>query len=324
MIRKHWQMIAAIALSLSSGVATAQQWPSKAIVFVSPGAADVAPRVVAEELSKALGQPIVVDTHAGASGIVSAEYTLRQPADGHTFLAATSALMAAPYSFKISFDVLRDFVPVSVLATAPFVLVAHPSLPVASLADLIALARKRPGELNISSTAPGSSSTLTAELFKTKAGIDIAHVAHKTMGTALIDVVAGHVQLCMSAGPNAVAQIKAGKLRALAASTPSRSSVLPEVPTFSELGYPDVALTAWYGLLARSGTPPAILSRMNAEIVNAIRKPDVRERLLKAAVEPVGNSPQEFAAFMKTDSVRWGEAARAARSSEKTPGQKAP
>jgi tripartite-type tricarboxylate transporter receptor subunit TctC len=279
---------------------------------------------VAEELSKVLGQPIVVDTHAGASGIVSAEYTLRQPPDGQTFLAATSALMAAPYTFKVSFDVLRDFVPVSVLATAPFVLVAHPSLPVASLADLVALARKRPGELNISSTAPGSSSTLTAELFKTKAGIDIAHVAHKTMGTALIDVLAGHVQLCMSAGPNAVAQIKAGKLRALAASTPSRSSVLPEVPTFSELGYPDVALTAWYGLLARSGTPPAIISRMNSEIVNTIRKPDVRERLLKAAVEPVGNSPHEFAAFMKADSVRWGEAARAARSSEKTQGQKAP
>ncbi|MET0660247.1 MAG: tripartite tricarboxylate transporter substrate binding protein, partial [Steroidobacteraceae bacterium] len=259
-----------------------------------------------------------------ASGIVSAEHTLRQPPDGHTFLAGTSALMAAPYTFKVSFDVLRDFVPVSVLATAPFVLVAHPSLPVASLADLIALARKRPGELNISSTAPGSSSTLTAELFKAKARIDIAHVAHKTMGSALIDVLAGHVQLCMSAGPNAVAQIKAGKLRALAASTASRSGVLPEVPTFNELGYPDVALTAWYGILARTGTPSSIVARMNTEIVSAIRKPDVREKLLKAAVEPVGNSPEEFAVFMKADIVRWGEAAKAARSSEKTQGQKAP
>lgn len=144
------------------------------------------------------------------------------------------------------------------------------------------------------------------------------------MGSALIDVLAGHVQLCMSAGPNAVAQIKAGKLRALAASTASRSSVLPEVPTFNELGYPDVALTAWYGILARTGTPSSIVARMNTEIVNAIRKPDVREKLLKAAVEPVGNSPQEFATFMKADIVRWGEAAKAARSSEKTQGQKAP
>jgi tripartite-type tricarboxylate transporter receptor subunit TctC len=315
-------MLVALALTCVAGAAAAQQWPTKPIVFVSPGAADVAPRVVAEEVAKAVGQQIVVDTQAGASGIVSAEHTLRQPADGHTYLAATSALMAAPHSFKVSFDVLRDFVPVSLLATAPFVLVAHPALPVGSLADLIALAKKRPGELNLSSTAPGSSSTLTAELFKAKAGIDIVHVAHKTMGSALIDVLAGHVQLCMSAGPNAVAQIKAGKLRALAASTPKRSIVLPDVPTFSELGFPDVALPAWYGILARSGTPPAIVARMSAEILNALRKPDVREKLLKAAVEPVGNTPEEFSAFMKADLVRWGEAAKAAQGSgtqRKTP-----
>jgi tripartite-type tricarboxylate transporter receptor subunit TctC len=304
-----------MALGCITGTAASQQWPSRAIVFVSPGAADVAPRVVAEELAKVLGQQIVVDTHPGASGIVSAEYTLRQPADGHTFLAATSALMAAPHTFKVSFDVLREFVPVSMLATAPFVLVAHPSLPVRSLGDLIALARKRPGELNMSSTAPGSSSTLTAELFKAKARIDIVHVAHKTMGSALIDVLAGHVQLCMSAGPNAVAQVNAGKLRALAASTPKRSIVLPEVPTFSELGFPDVALPAWYGILARSGTPPAITARMSGEIANAIRKPDVREKLFKAAVEPVGNTPEEFGAFMKAELVRWGEAAKAAQAS---------
>jgi tripartite-type tricarboxylate transporter receptor subunit TctC len=321
MNRRSRQMLAALALTCVAGVAAAQQWPAKTIVFVSPGAADVAPRVIAEEVAKAIGQQIVVDTQAGASGIVSAEHTLRQPADGHTFLAATSALMAAPHTFKVSFDVLRDFVPVSLLATAPFVLVAHPSLPVTSLAELIALAKKRPGELNLSSTAPGSSSTLTAELFKVKAGIDIVHVAHKTMGNALIDVLAGHVQLCMSAGPNAVAQIKSGKLRALAASTPQRSIVLPDVPTFTALGFPDVALPAWYGLLARSGTPPAVVTRMNAEILNALRKPDVREKLLKASVEPIGNTPDEFGAFMKAELVRWGEAARAAQRSagRKTP-----
>jgi tripartite-type tricarboxylate transporter receptor subunit TctC len=302
--------------------ASAQQWPSRPIVLVSPGAADVAPRVVAEEISKVLGQQVVVDTHAGASGIVSAEYTLRQPADGHTFLAATSALMAAPYTFKVSFEVLRDFVPVSLIATAPFVLVAHPSLPVASLADLVALAKKRPGELNISSTAPGSSSTLTSELFKTKAGIDITHVSHKTMGSALIDVLAGHVQLCMSAGPNAVAHVKAGKLRALAASTPKRSVVLPDVPTFSEQGFPDVALPAWYGILARSGTPAAIVERMSSEIVKATGKPDIREKLPKAAVEPVGNSPQAFGAFMKGELARWGEAAQAAQGSTGSQGKR--
>ncbi|MGZ8209986.1 MAG: Bug family tripartite tricarboxylate transporter substrate binding protein [Burkholderiales bacterium] len=313
---------AALIVSCLAGIAAAQQWPSKPIVFVSPGASDVAPRVIGEELSKVLGQQIVVDTHAGASGTVSAEYTLRQPADGHTFLSATSALMAAPYTFKVSFDVLRDFAPVSMLATAPFVLVAHPSLPVNTLSDLIELARKRPGQLNFSATAPGSSSNLTAELFKVRAGIDIVHVPHKTMGAALVDVLAGHVQLCMSAGPNAVALIKAGKLRGLAASTPKRSVVLPDVPTFTELGFPEVALPAWYGILARAGTPTPIISRMSAEIVKAIRKPDVREKLIKAAVEPVGDTPEEFGAFMKTDIMRWGLAAKAAQANPATGSQR--
>ena len=213
---------------------------------------------------------------------------------------------------KVSFDVLRDFTPVSMLAMAPFVLVAHPSVPVQSLGNLIALAKKRPGELNFSSTSPGSSSTLTAELFKAKAGIDIVHVSHKTMGSALTDVLGGQVQLCMSAGPNAVEQIRAGKLRSLAASTPKRSVVLPETPTFSELGFPDIALSAWFGILARTGTPASVTTRTSAEIVKVLAKPEVREKLLKAAVEPVGNTPQAFGAFMKSDLARWGEAAKAA------------
>ena len=309
-MRSRW-LVALFGCSFI-GTAAAQAWPVKPVIFVSTGASDAAPRVVGEEISKTLGQQIVVDTHAGASGIVSAEYTLRQPADGYNFLVATSALMAAPHTFKISFDVLRDFTPVSLLATAPFVLVAHPSLPVKTLPELIALAKKRPGQLYFSATSPGSSSNLTAELFKRKAAIDIVHVPHKTMGNALVDVLAGQVQLCMSAGPNAVAQIKAGKLRALAASTPERSVLLPDVPTFVEQGFPDIALPAWYGVLARAGTPQAIVTRLSAEIGKAVAKPQVRERLLNAAVEPAANTPKEFGEFIRTDLNRWGEAARAA------------
>jgi tripartite-type tricarboxylate transporter receptor subunit TctC len=198
------------------------------------------------------------------------------------------------------------------LASAPFVLVAHPSLPVKSLAELITVAKKQPGRLYFSATSPGSSSNLTAELFKRKADIDLVHVPHKTMGSALIDVLSGQVQLCMSAGPNAVAHIKAGKLRGLAASTPQRSLVLPDVPTFTELGFPDIALPAWYGILARAATPPAIVSRLSAEIGKAVAKAEVRERLLNAAVEPVANTPEQFAAFIKSDLAKWGEAAKAA------------
>jgi tripartite-type tricarboxylate transporter receptor subunit TctC len=300
-----------------SGPLAAQQWPAKPIIFVATGAADAATRIVGEEASRVLGQQIVIEPHAGASGTISAEYAVRQSADGYTFLAATSALMAATHTFKPSFDVLRDFVPVSLLATAPFILVAHPSLPVRSLADLIALAKKRPGQLNFSATSPGSSSNLTAELFKTKAGIDIVHVSYKTMAGALTDLLAGQVQLCMSAGPNAVAQINAGKVRALAASTPKRSLVIPDVPTFTELGFPDIALTAWYGVLARTGTPASIVARLSDELLKALSKPEVKEKLLKAAVEPSALGPEEFGAFMKADLAHWGQAAKAAEANLK-------
>jgi tripartite-type tricarboxylate transporter receptor subunit TctC len=316
-MRSNFGTLAVVLAFFVSAPLGAQQWPAKPIIFVGTGAADAAPRIVSEEASRALGQSIVIETHAGASGTISAEYALRQPPDGYTFLNATSALMAAAYTFKPSYDVLRDFVPVSLLATAPFILVAHPSLPVHTLAELIELARKRPGQLNFSATSPGSSSNLTAELFKTKAKIDLVHDSYKTMGAALTDALAGQVQLCMSAGPNAVAQINAGKLRALAASTPKRSLVIPDVPTFTELGFPDIALTAWYGVVARTGTPAPIVARLSDELMKALRKPEVKEKLLKSAVEPTGLGPEEFAAYMKADLVRWGEAAKAAEANLK-------
>jgi tripartite-type tricarboxylate transporter receptor subunit TctC len=220
--------------------------------------------------------------------------------------------MAAPNTFEVDFDILRDFAPVSLLATSPFVLVAHPALPVRSLRQLVALAKQRPGQIDYSSTSPGSSSSLTAAAFKEAAHIDLVQVAYRTMGAALTDVIGGQVQLCMSVGPSAVAQIKAHKVRALAASTPERSAVLPDVPTFTELGYPEVDVTAWYGILARAGTAPEIVSRLSGEIVQALRKPEVRAKYLAAALEPVGNTPEQFREFMQADLVRWQKAAKAA------------
>lgn len=305
---------------MAASNAAVQPWPAKPIVIVTTGASEAVPRILGEDISHALGQNIVVEAHAGASGTIAAEYTVRQPPDGYTLLNATSALMAAPNTFKVSYDILKDFAPVSLLATAPFVLVAHPSLPVKNLRDLIALAKRRPGALNFSATSPGSSSDITAELFKREAGINIVHVAYKTMGAALLDLLAGQVQLCMSAGPNAVAQIKAGKARALAASTPRRSPVLPDVPTFTELGFPKVALTAWYGLLAPARTPDRIVARLSQVIRASLRKPQVQERLLQAAVEPVGDTPEEFRAFLREDYERWADAARASALGKKPAG----
>lgn len=309
------------AIALSSLVfvtnAEAQKWPTKPIIVIITGSADAAPRILGEELSQSLGQQVLIESHPGASGIIAADYTLRQPADGYTFLNATSALMAAPNTFDVDYDILRDFDPVSLLATTPFILVAHPSLPVHSLADLIKLAKKRPGELNYSSTSPGSSSSLTAAAFKASAHINIVHISYRNMSSALIDVIAGQVQLCMSVGASAVAQIRAHKVRALAVSTPKRSAVLPNVPTFTELGYPEVNVTAWYGFLARAGTPPAVLSRLSGEIIKAVHDPELRKKYLQVALEPVGDTPEKFRAFMKADLVRWQKAAKAAHLGKK-------
>jgi tripartite-type tricarboxylate transporter receptor subunit TctC len=299
------------SLVLTTGAA-ADDWPSKPVTVILTGSADAAPRIVGDAIASALGQQLVMESRPGASGTIAADYTLRRPADGYTFLNATSALMAAPNTFEIDYDVLEDFTPVSLLATSPFILVAHPSLPVHSLAELVALARKRPKEIDYSSTSPGSSSSLTAAAFKAAAHIDIVQIPYRTMGTALLDVIAGQVQLCMSVGPNAVSQIKAGRIRPLAVSTPKRSAVLPDIPSFTELGYPQVDVTAWYGLIARAGTPPEIIERLSKLVIRALQDPEVRKKYLVAALEPVGDTPREFGEFMKADLARWQRAAKAA------------
>lgn len=292
--------------------AVAEQWPSKPLIVITTGSAEAAARILGEEISRAFGKQVVTESHAGASGTIAAEYTLRQPADGYTFLNATSALMAAPNTFKVDYDIVRDFTPISLLATSPFILVAHPSLPAHSLAQLIALAKKQPGQLNYSSTSPGSSSSITAAAFKAASNINIVHISYKTMASALTDVLAGQVQLCMSVGASAVAQIKAHKVRPLAVSTPKRSELLPQVPSFTELGYPQVNVTAWYGLLARAGTPAEIVSKLSSEVIKALHKPEVRKKYLDVALEPIGNTPQEFRSFMEADLIRWQKAAKAA------------
>jgi tripartite-type tricarboxylate transporter receptor subunit TctC len=297
---------------LVAGSALAQQWPSKPIRFITVGAADALPRLLAQDISGPLGQQIVIDEHAGASGTIGAEYAARQPPDGYTFLVATSTHMVVPNFYKLNYDFMRDFVPISMFATSPFMLLAHPSLPVKNLADLVALAKRKPGELSFSATSAGSSSDLIAEMFKSSAQVNIVHVPYKSMAAALTDLLGGQVQLGLSVGATAVAQIKADKVRALAVSTPKRSLILPDVPTFAELGYPKVIGTAWYGLVAPTGTPAPIISRMSAELLKALKKPGMTEKLLTLAVEPDSMTPDEFRAFLQADVVRWADAAKAA------------
>ncbi len=290
--------------------AVAQPYPNRPIRFITVGADDTMPRILAQELSGALGQQVFIEEHAGASGTIGAEVASRAPADGYSFMVATSTHMVTPHFYKLSYDILRDFEPVSLLASAPFVLLAHPSLPVKTLDELIKLAKARPGQLNYSATSAGSTSMLTAELFKANAHINIVHVPYKSMSAALTDVIAGQVHLGVNVLPSSLPQIQSHRVRALAVSTPKRSAVVPDVPTFVENGLPNVVVSAWFGLVAPAKTPAAVIDRMNSEVVKALRNPAVRERVLALSMEPAENTPDEFRAYMKADLARWSEAVK--------------
>ncbi|HSQ05059.1 MAG TPA: tripartite tricarboxylate transporter substrate binding protein [Burkholderiales bacterium] len=304
---------AVLCCLLLAGTALAQQWPSKPIRFITVGAADALPRLLAQDISGPLGQQIIIDEHAGASGTIGAEYAARQPPDGYTFLVATSTHVVVPNFYKLNYDFMRDFVPVAMLGNSPFMLIAHPSLPAKDLAEVVALAKSKPGQLSFSATSAGSSSHLVAEMFITSAHLDIIHVPYKSMAAALTDLLGGQVQLASSVGATAVAQIKANKVRALAVSTPKRSLVVPDVPTFAELGYSKVIGTAWYAVVAPTGTPAPIISRMSTELLKALNKPGMSDKLITSfAVEPDPMTPDEMRAFLQQDAVRWAEAAKAA------------
>ncbi len=290
--------------------ASAQQYPNKPIRFITVGADDAMPRILAQVISGPLGQQVFIEEHAGASGTIGAEVASRAPADGYTFMIATSTHMVTPHFYKLSYDILRDFAPVSLLASTPFVLLSHPSLPVKTLEELVKLAQARPGQLNYSATSAGSTSMLTAEMFKAGARVNIVHIPYKSVAAALTDVIAGQVHLCLSVTPSALPQIQAHRVRALAVSTPKRSAVLPDVPTFAEQGLPKVSSPAWFGLVAPAKTAPAFIARMNAEVVKALRKPEVRGRILALAMEPGENTPEEFRAYMKADLAKWSQAVK--------------
>lgn len=297
--------VAAALGSLFCAMAAAQPYPNKSIRFVTVGSADAVPRIVAQEISGPLGQRVLIEEHPGASGTIGAEFVSRAPADGYTFLIATSTHMVTPNFYKLSYDILRDFEPVSLFGSTPFVLVSHPSLPVKTLKDLIKLAKANPGRLNYSATSAGATTMLIAEMFKSAAKVNIVHVPYKSVGAALTDAIAGQVLLSSTVAAAALAQIQAHKVRALAVSTPQRSAVLPDVPTFGEQGLPSVQGTGWFGLVAPARTPAAIITRMNAEVVKALRKPEVRKRILSLANDPVSNTPDEYMAYMKADIARW-------------------
>jgi tripartite-type tricarboxylate transporter receptor subunit TctC len=302
---------------LSVGAAGQTAYPAKPVRFVVPssagGGTDIIARSVAHKLSESLGQQFVVENRPGAGQMIGIELVAKSPADGYTLLMTASTLAINPIMYKkVSYDPQRDFAPITQAASLPNVLVVHPSLPAKSVAELIALAKRQPGRINYASAGIGTSPQMSMELLKSMAKIDMVHIPYKGSAPGVVDLLAGQVTVMTPNVLTALPHIKSGRLRALAVTSAKRSEALPEVPTIAESGLPGYDSVQWYGVLAPAGTPREIVARLHVEIARALRAPDVRERLAADGAEPVGSSPEEFAAFIKSEIEKWARVASAA------------
>jgi tripartite-type tricarboxylate transporter receptor subunit TctC len=288
--------------------------PIRMIVAVPPGGpADTLARLVAPRLTESFGQTVVIDNRPGANGIIAYETTARASPDGHTFVAAAAGVVINASLYKsVPYDPIRDFAPITLGITVPNILIVHPSVAAHSVKELIALAKSKPGTIAFASAGSGTSGHLALELFRMNAGIDVTHVPYKGGGPALTEVLAGQVQALFSIALSAMPQIRAGRVRALAITSAKRSPVAPELPTVAEAALPGFEVIGWFGWLAPAATPRPIVERLHTEIVRVLKLPDVRERLLSQSTEPVGNTPQEFAAFIKAEHAKWAKVIRAA------------
>jgi len=305
-------------LVLLAGPASAQEaWPSRPVRIIVPfpagGVADLLPRLVGQKLSEKWGQPVIVENKAGAAGNIGMGEGARAAPDGYTLvLAPTGNLTVNPYLFKLPFDTAKDFAPITVLATSPNVLVVHPSVPAKTFAELIAYAKANPGKLNFASPGAGSGAHLAGELLNLDAGIQAQHVPYKGLAPAVTDLLGGQVQMMFAGISTVIQHVKNGKLVALAIASPSRSPQLPDVPTVAESGIPGFDVTSWYGLVARAGTPPAVIEKIQRDAAEALRDPGVREKLAGLGLEPMGNTPAEFGAMIAAESLKWGDIVRKA------------
>jgi len=294
-----------------AGNAAAQTYPAKPIRFIVGPGPDALARVIGQQITQAWGQPVIIDQRGGGGGTISAEAVARAAPDGYTLLLATGTHTINPSLYKVSYDMVRDFAPVTLLASTPFILAVHPSVPANSVAELIALAKTSPGKLNYGSGGSGTPPHLATELFKTMAGVNMVHVPYKTVAAAITDLIAGQLQVMFTVGPAGLPQIRAGRIRGLAVSTAKRSAFAPELPAVAEAGLAGFDVFGWNGLLAPAGTPAPVIAKLHGEIVKALQIPEVRERIAGFGFEPVGDTPEEFGEFVRNDIARWAKVAKA-------------
>ena len=305
-----------------SGAAGAQsiahEYPNRQVRWIVPfapaGPTDLMSRAVAEKLTQRLGQQFVVDNRSGAGGNIGAEVVAKSAPDGYTLMighVGTHAVNVTLYP-KIAFDPVRDFTPITLIATLPLALVVHPAVPAKDVKELIAYARARPGQLNFASAGNGGPTHLTGELLKTSAAIDIVHVPYKGNAAALLDLMAGRVQMMFSNMLTSMPHVRAGKLRAIGLSSTRRSPQAPELPTIAESGVPGFSAVPWYGVLGPAGLPHAIVSKLNSEIARALAQPDMQERFVAQGVDLQSTTPEQFSALIKSEVVKWRKVVREA------------
>jgi tripartite-type tricarboxylate transporter receptor subunit TctC len=289
--------------------ASAQDYPSRPvrlIVTVPPGgAADFIARLIGGKLSESLGQPVVVENRAGAGGTIAADAVAKAAPDGYTVLQnSITTHGVGPHLYaKLPYDPVKDFSAVSGLALLPLIMAVNADLPPRNVNELIAYSKANP--VNFASSGNGGAPHMAAELFKSVTGAPLTHVPYKGSGPAVADLVGGRVQIMFDAAPSLIAHIRSGKLRVLAAASPQRNRLLPEAPTFAELGHPQIAVSLWYGLLAPAGTPAPVIRKLNSEVTKALESADVRERLQAQGAEPMPGTPEAFASFMREEMAKW-------------------
>ena len=312
----RWGLRLAAACTLLGVVPAQAQYPTKALRFIMPfppgGGTDTLGRIIGQKLSEVLAQQVIIDNRPGAGANIGAEIAAKSPPDGYTLLMGNiaHAINVSLYS-KLSYDLVKDFAPVTLLASTPNILVVHPSVPARSVKELIALAQARPGQLDYASSGSGSSAHLAAELFNMMASVKMTHVPYKGGGPAVIALVGGQVSVGFATTPSVLPQVKAAKLRGLAVTSAQRSPATSELPTISEAGVPGYEAGTWYGVLVPAGTPREIIARLHAESVKLLKLPDVKERLDAAGFEPIGSTPEQFAAYTSSEIEKWAKVVKA-------------
>ena len=307
------RLVSFFVLAVAAVHAGAQSYPAKAVRIIvpfPPGAGvDIVTRAVSGRLGEALGQQVIVDNRAGAGGILGAEVAAKAAPDGYTvFMATAGILTVIPHmNSKAPYSVERDFIPVSQVASVPSVLVVHPSMPVKTVKDLISLAKAKPGAINYASTGNGTLPHLAAEFFKQQAKVNMVHIAYKGSAPATTDLLGGNVHVFFGNMLSVIEQVRAGRLRALAVTSLQRQAVAQDIPTMIESGFPGFEAGTWFGLLVPTGTPRDVVARLHGDVAKAVRQPDVQKQLAGQGATTIGNTPEQFSAYIKSESAKWAK-----------------